>query len=180
MKTCLILLLFLFPANLWAQTELENFHTRKQQITTRGMTALTSWAVANLAIGTYEGIKLDKSENKYFSIMNAAWNIVNLPIGLIAIIKAKKDNVPESWEKMAQYQRSTERTYLINGGLDVGYMASGATLMLVSDNSKRPELLKGIGQSILFQGAFLFVFDFVEYGLHKAHRKKHKPNLYEL
>ena len=178
--SCTCLLFILLQFNGLTQTTIQDYHTRKQQITARGMTALTTWSIANMAIGAYQGFNLPKNKDKYFNQMNMYWNLVNLPIGLLGLIKSKKEKAPNSWEEMRQFQKSIEKTYLINAGLDVCYVASGATLMLVSDNSTQPELLKGMGESIIFQGVFLLAFDLFEFGLHKAHRKKDMPDLKQL
>jgi len=60
---------------------------------------------------------------------------------------------------------SFNKILLLNAGLDVGYVLGGLYLTERAKNlSKGQNMLKGYGQSIMLQGAFLFVFDLVLYG----------------
>ncbi|MDV7397852.1 hypothetical protein RZS08_41005, partial [Arthrospira platensis SPKY1] len=59
-----------------------------------------------------------------------------------------------------------QKILLFNAGLDVGYMLGGAYLIERAKNTpldKNPDRLKGFGQSIVMQGAFLFLFDLGTY-----------------
>jgi hypothetical protein len=59
--------------------------------------------------------------------------------------------------------------------LDVGYMAAGAYLIERSKSSlKNPEQMKGFGQAIIVNGAFLFAFDLVNYFIQSGHNEKIK------
>jgi hypothetical protein len=65
---------------------------------------------------------------------------------------------------------STENLYLINAALDIGYIGGGILMWRFSEKSKKPELLKGYGQSVILQGSFLLVFDLIIYGIQRNHR----------
>lgn len=79
-----------------------------------------------------------------FWFMTAMWCAVNIAIACVALI-----DPPES---VAAFRR----VLLLNGGLDVGYLAVGALLL-----SRPKPVLKGFGVAILVQGAFLLVFDLI-------------------
>lgn len=130
------------------------------------MTVLGSWAIGNIALGlalqnTQEG------KNKYFHQMNAGWNAVNLVIAGVGYWGISRVD-PASYDLLATIneQHRFQKILLFNAGLDIGYMAGGAYLIERSKNTspdKNPERLKGFGQSIVLQGAFLFAFDLTTY-----------------
>ncbi|MFN2336683.1 MAG: hypothetical protein ABR560_06905, partial [Bacteroidales bacterium] len=65
----------------------------------------------------------------------------------------------------------TENILLINSALDVGYIGAGFLMRHLSTNSvNRGDLLKGYGNSVIMQGAFLLVFDLVMYGILRDYR----------
>lgn len=103
--------------------------------------------------------------------MNLFWNTVNLGIAGFALASSYLTDVTMlSPEQMMDKHMSTEKLLLINSGLDVLYMASGAFMLGKSKSStKRPDLLKGYGQSLLLQGGFLLVFDLVLYAIQHNH-----------
>jgi hypothetical protein len=54
----------------------------------------------------------------------------------------------------------------------MAYMAGGAYLIERSKNTeKNPERLRGFGESIILQGAFLFAFDIGTYLVHRGHNE---------
>ncbi len=65
-------------------------------------------------------------------------------------------------------QLKSQRLFLINGGIDVAYVATGFFLKYLAPKyPKNEERLQGYGNSVILQGSFLFVFDLVMYGLHR-------------
>jgi len=63
---------------------------------------------------------------------------------------------------------------LLNVGLNVSYLATGLYLRERSRNSiKYGDRLKGYGNSLLLQGAFLFVFDTSLFFIHRSHANLH-------
>jgi hypothetical protein len=100
--------------------------------------------------------------------MNAIWNSVNLGIAAFGYFSAARMAAPSSAFEMYGMQMGLDKTLLFNAGLDLAYVAGGFWLMERSKNTdKRPERLKGYGQSVVLQGAFLFVFDIALYALHQ-------------
>lgn len=126
-----------------------------------GMYVLGGWAVANLLGGTAMSLNTSGS-SKYFHLMNAGWNVINISLAGAALLS----NEPTFANQMdlMNHQHKLEKTYLFNAGLDVGYMMAGLWMMEKSKNyDKNPQMLKGFGQSVIIQGAFLFAFDLVMY-----------------
>lgn len=73
-------------------------------------------------------------------------------------------------------QKGIENILLLNAGLDVGYMLGGLYLLERSKNvSKRQDMLKGFGQSIMLQGGFLFAFDVIMVIVHRNNWKSFTP-----
>ncbi len=171
-KIIFFLLFSLFSLTfLQAQTH-EDFYTRSLDINKSGMYFLGGWALANMATGTYGWIRYD-GEKKYFHQMNAAWNVVNAGIAVYALFDIAGTDISMlgADEVMKKHIRS-ENLFLINAGLDILYMAGGAWMIhAAGKNEKRRDLLRGYGQSVILQGAFLFLFDLVKFGIQYNHRQ---------
>ena len=73
--------------------------------------------------------------------------------------------------EMMRKQIRSENLYLINAGLDILYMAGGAWMIhAAGNNEKRHDMLKGYGQAVILQGAFLFLFDLTKFAIQYNHR----------
>jgi hypothetical protein len=155
---------------LQAQTH-EDFYTSSLDINKSGMYFLGGWALANMATGTYGWLRYD-GEKKYFHQMNAAWNVVNAGIAVYALFDiAGTDISMLGADEMMRKHIWSENLFLINAGLDILYMAGGAWLIhAAGKNEKRHDMFKGYGQSVILQGAFLFLFDLVKFGIQFNHR----------
>jgi hypothetical protein len=128
------------------------------------MLVLGSWAVGNIALGLglqnrYEG------EERYFHLMNAGWNAVNLGLATAGYLSAiKTDPASFNLTQSINEQQKLQKIFLFNAGLDVGYVLGGLYLMERSKTAEsNPERLKGFGKSIILQGGFLFAFDLIAY-----------------
>jgi hypothetical protein len=120
-----------------------------------GMGVLTGWAVVNIGGGV--GASYFDRDRRYFHEGNAIWNSVNLVIGIVGLAtnargKSRGRDLP------AVQHRKTMRTYLVNGVLDVVYVAAGAATIAIGQH-RGSDRVRGYGQAIAFQGAFLFAFD---------------------
>lgn len=149
----------------------EDFYKRSLNINQSGMYFLGGWALANMATGTYGWIRYDGVQ-KYFHQMNAAWNLVNAGIATYALFEIAGTDISllSPGEMMQKHIRS-ENLFLINAGLDILYMAGGAWMIhAAGNNEKRHDLLKGYGQSVILQGAFLFLFDLTKFAIQYNHR----------
>ncbi len=161
MKTnAFLLILFLFAClSLHAQSLTESFEA-EQNFRTNGMLVLGSWATVNIAGGLIARA-ITSGSDRYFYEMNAIWNGVNLGIAAFGYFSALKMAAPSTGLELYQLQNEMDKTLLFNAGLDLAYMAGGLYLMERSrrSSSDNPVRLKGYGQSIILQGAFLLAFD---------------------
>jgi hypothetical protein len=176
MKNLLFLSLFLsFSTNIFSQNlTLPNFNQERLDLNRKGLTVLGSWAGANLITN---GVLLSNSSgsDKYFYQMNVYWNVVNGALAGLGVLGAKKTQGNLSAFQALEEQSSTEKTFLVNTGLDAAYVMTGVYLLEKSKNSAdNKDMLKGYGQSVIFQGGFLLLFDGIMYGVHRSHLKKGK------
>lgn len=114
-------------------------------------------------------------QNKAFHQMNLYWNSVNLMIAGFGYWQATKEMPGTDFWATMEAQQGIEKVLLLNGALDVAYIAGGFYLKergLRKDNDR----LIGFGKSVILQGAFLLAFDGVMYGFHQTHGKE-LPNL---
>jgi hypothetical protein len=144
---------------------------RQTTISRMSMTSLNAWAVSNIG---YSSIAYGGStgQTKYFHQMNIFWNIVNLGIGVPGLIGTYKEK-PHDFESIFKYQKKLETVYLLNMGLDVGYMSTGWALNNFGKTKEGEigERFKGYGNSLVMQGAYLFVHDIVQFFLYKTNNK---------
>jgi hypothetical protein len=160
-----LLLLSLLCIGYWGLAQnlsLEGFNHTRQQRQKTAMTILGAWAIGNIAAGAaLQGGA--QGERKYFHQMNIGWNAVNLAIAGLGYWGAQRiDPGGLGLYESIQGHYGLQKTLLFNAGLDVGYMLGGAYLIERAKNTapdKNPQRLKGFGQSIVLQGAFLFAFD---------------------
>lgn len=170
-KYTLILAVLLISFTVAAQNDYQDFYTHSMKVNTAGMYVLGSWAIANIATGA-AGWSRNTGQTMYFHQMNLFWNTVNLGIAGFALYSNFTTDIALlPVESLYDKHLQTERLYLINGGLDIAYMGAGLLLRHLSTrNVKRPEMLKGYGNSVILQGGFLFVFDGIMYFIQRAHR----------
>lgn len=172
-RTALSLLaMFIFSMTASAQSDdLVEFNQRKDQIGKRSMYALGGWAVGNFAVSG-SMIGFTNGPEKHFHQMNVMWNVVNLGLAGAGLLGAK-DGSQRNLRETINAQHSTEKIYLFNAGLDVGYIMGGLYLTeLANRKPDQHDRFKGWGNSIILQGSFLLVLDTVMYFIYKGHRKK--------
>ena len=159
-----ILLMAIIPAAVFCQSDHQAFYQQSQQINNNGMYVLGSWALVNIATGAYGWVN-GSGANKYFNQMNLFWNVVNLSIAGFALINNyQTDYMAMGPDELMERHLKIERLYLINAGIDILYIGTGAWLAHLSNSrEKKRDLLKGYGNSIMLQGGFLFIFDTVMY-----------------
>lgn len=176
MKNFLFLpLLLSFSTTIFSQNlMLSHFNQERLDLNRKGLTVLGSWAGANLITN---GILLTNASgsDKYFYQMNVYWNIVNGALAGLGVLQAKKMQNGLSPFQTLEEQSNTEKTFLVNTGLDVAYVMTGVYLLEKSTNAiDSQDRLKGYGQSVILQGGFLLLFDGIMYGVHRSHLKKGK------
>jgi hypothetical protein len=177
MKNLLFLSLFLsFSTNIFSQNLTPpNFNQERIDLNRKGLTVLGSWAGANLITNGILLANNSSGSDKYFYQMNLYWNVVNGALAGLGVLGAKKTQGNLSAFQTLEEQSSTEKTFLVNTGLDVAYVMTGVYLLEKSKNSTdSQDMLKGYGQSVILQGGFLLLFDGIMYGVHRSHLKKRK------
>ncbi|MEQ8523590.1 hypothetical protein [Gracilimonas sp.] len=161
-------LFFFYPEMLHAQNDTfdAQFYAQKSyDLQKKGMIALGSWAALNIFSGS-AGYFLSEKSTKYFHQMNAGWNLVNAGIAGFALYNISQiDASSLSYSQSVIELQKLDKILLLNTGLDIGYMATGAWLW-ERGLRKKSERLEGYGKALLVQGGFLFAFDIILYLLH--------------
>lgn len=134
------------------------------------MLILGSWAVANMVWGGI-GASQTTGQTKAFHQMNIYWNSVNLVIAGFGYWQATKETLGTDFWATMEAQHGIEKVLLLNGALDLAYMAGGLYMKERGLRKDNPRLI-GFGKSVILQGAFLLAFDGVMYGFHQAHAKE--------
>lgn len=170
MKKFLFVFLIILSAQAKAQDSLSNFNQKRNQINQTGMKVLGGWALANIAVGSVAFYRT-KGAAKYFNQMNIFWNVVNLGIATAGFYGAKEaSNKPLTLAESIREQHKTEQILLLNAGLDVAYIAGGFYLDQRGIN-KNSERLRGYGNAVILQGAFLLLFDGCMFTIQNHHGK---------
>lgn len=160
------------------QQELDNFNRERVNINKHGMYALAGWSVANFAVSGV-GWARGQGSNKYFHMGNVVWNTVNVAIAVPSLVGAYRTHTDGlSWAKTFKAQTTSEKIYLFNAGLDVGYVMGGLAMHGFSRNvNKGGPVLHGLGNSLMLQGGFLLLFDTGMFLAHHIHLKRriYKP-----
>ncbi len=156
------------------KTDLTKFEKERVRIQKNAMVVLAGWSAANIVVS---GIATDtrNKEMRYFHQMNVMWGGINLAIAGLGYWGASKEKINDPiLTSVLKHQNKTEKTFLLNAGLDVVYVGAGLLMNKTSDNQKVPERFKGYGNSIMLQGGFLLVFDAINYAIHRKHGKQLK------
>lgn len=177
MKQIVLIFIMLNAQSLKAQS-LEQFNKERIQTDKRLMIGLGSWATTNFIVSGIGWATVPSGEAHYFHQMNVLWNTVNIGLAVPGYLKAKKANSSLSFAETIRTQHKTEKIFLINTGLDIGYMAGGLLLRSAAKtNIGKRDQFNGFGNSLLMQGGFLFFFDLTAYMIHNRHSKKSLDNL---
>lgn len=170
----MVLLLGTITASAQDTAYLYSYNQQRIKSTKTAMLVLGSWGVANLATGLI-GNSTAGGEAKYFHQMNAVWGVVNMGIAAASYFGNRRlDPGRYNWQGSVHEQHKIEKIFLVNGALDLAYMAGGLFMRehgktkLVGTGHDR---WKGYGNSLIMQGAFLLLFDGVNFTLHHHHGK---------
>lgn len=178
------LLAFFALENSSAQTKaaFDNYNTRNKRSQRAMHITLGSWSVANFATSFALMDNPNAPYNKYFYHMNIYWNVVNATIagfGLASVYKKDFNNY--DLLTLSRGQEKIEKLMLINACLDVVYITTGSLLDYYSYKlPKNPDLLDGYGKSMVFQGAFLLLFDTSFYFIYKSNYKRFSKMSYSM
>lgn len=175
-RTFLSCFVVLVSLHVFSQKEvLLQFEKERIGYTKKAMLVLGSWSAANI-VGSAFATNTSNREMRYFHQMNVMWNGVNLflaGLGYIGAGKEKNSNLPFSG--VLKRQSTSEKTFLFNTALDLAYVAGGLYMKERSKSRGNPAQLEGYGNSVMLQGGFLFVFDAINYTIHRKHgRQLHK------
>lgn len=160
-----------FQAFSQSHAELNVYNRQRNKITKNGMTVLGGWAAANVI---YSAVATGQTTGttRYFHQMNVMWGGINLGLAALGYLGTKNKDGMSLVQSLKQ-QAGVEKTYMLNAGLDVAYIASGFYLKERAKNSiKNREKFKGYGESIILQGAALLILDGVMFTIHNSHGKK--------
>ena len=140
-------------------------------ITRNYMTALGAWGLLNVVQGSISATNTVGPEH-YFHQMSAYFNAVNVGIAAAGFLGIKKQLLKtNTLTSEIKAQRQIQKILLINSALDVGYFATGLIMRNVGIKNLNPKT-QGYGGSIMLQGAFLLVYDLLQYGAHHKNGKK--------
>ena len=172
----LLLLAFLSNAFFIYAQNVDNqaFNLKRIETNKKAMLILGGWALGNMA---FSGIKVGNTEGveKGFHQMNIGWNAFNLSIAALGYWGATKENPAtfDGFNTMNEHYK-LQKIFLLNTGLDVAYVVGGAYLIERSKTAEKSEQMKGFGQAVILNGAFLFIFDLGNYLIHNAQNDKLK------
>ena len=172
MKKIFTILLIITCSFCYAQDSLKTFNMVRIHTTQTGMEVLGSWGIANTAAGAIGWASSNGGSNKYFYQMTTIWGVVNFGIAALGYFGTQKDkgktlNAAET----LQAQKAIERTFLINGGLDLVYIGAGVYIKH-RGNERTSDQLKGYGSSVIMQGVFLLLFDATMYNAERSNGTK--------
>ncbi|SDE05475.1 DUF6992 family protein [Niabella drilacis] len=159
----------------------EMLHQQRIETNRKGMWVLSGWGLANMGSGIIGALNTTNTEVKAFHTMNALWGVVNTGIGVLGLMRAKREK-SLSFSDADKYRayKNVKKLYLINGGLDVLYMGTGAFLKARADNAKNPARNRGYGNSLIVQGAGLLLYDITMYLSHQKQNRYWKKAVQEL
>jgi len=171
--TTLLFTLILSLSLVAQKTDWQHFDQERNRITKNSMMVLGGWSAGNIIASAF-ATKTRNAEMRYFHQMNVQWNSINLVFAALGYWGAVSGDRGKSnaLSAVLKRQHGVEKTYLLNLGLDLAYMAGGLYMTERSKSRSNPAKLKGYGNAIIFQGGFLFLYDGVNYFLHHRHGKK--------
>ena len=167
----ILFLIFYISYSTPAISQLQDFNTQRSKTDQKLMLSLGSWASVNIVGSGIAWARSNSEENKYFHQMNVMWNLVNLGLAIPGYIKAKQDNSVTSVYHLLEAQRKTETVFLVNAGIDLAYIGSGLLLRSRALHVEKSSQFMGYGNSMILQGGFLLLFDWIAYSIHRKNAK---------
>ncbi|MFL5763237.1 MAG: DUF6992 family protein [Bacteroidia bacterium] len=151
-----------------ASSDLVEFNKSRNKKTSKGLKVLGVWAIANIGTSAYF-YGNTKGVDKSFHEMNMMWNGVNTLIVAASLLPKEKNDLNLS--KTLNWQSNTEATYIASAALDLLYSTAGLYLA-ERGRHEQHDRFTGYGNSLTYNGAFLFLFDTGMYVIHKRNGKK--------
>lgn len=144
-----------------------------------GIALLSGGAVSVIGGGIVAGVGYEDPFWLSFGLASAGWGAINALLsislfdpggGAAASIEAHRamrgEELARAREEVLRAQHGSATLFALNLGLDVFYVATGALLFFLADQLEAPDdraALRGYAAAQISQGAFLFVFDLVEW-----------------
>lgn len=142
---------------------LDALNQQRELLTQQGMGLLGAWALLNLLLSGWLVARTGRrTAQHHFHLMNVAWGAINAALATWGIVQAQPLHAAgRTLAESLQAQFDLEKLLLLNAGLDAAYVAAGLWLRAraAAAAAKQPERLRGYGQSVQLQGAFLLAFD---------------------
>ena len=140
----------------------------RNTLTEHYMVTLGAFALVNIGSGFLAAAQT--REATYAWRMNAYWNFINLGIAGLGYLGARRALLKTySLAENEKAQLSVEKTYVLNFGLDLVYIAGGFYLRergVSETNLLSKDQYRGYGTSIAIQGGCLAVMDAIMTTLH--------------
>lgn len=143
---------------------------RRNELNQTNATILLAWSAANIIQGSISAGNINGSKH-YFHKMNSYFNMANLAFagyGLYRLHQQRKMHY--SLANNVKEQHKISSFLMLNTGLDVAYITTGLYLQ-EKGNHTNDDQSKGYGGSLILQGAFLLVFDIIQYVQHQQNGK---------
>jgi hypothetical protein len=158
---------------------LHRFNEERIHITQTSMLVLGGWGAVNLGTGLI-AMGQTSGQTKYFHQMNAIWGGVNLGIAAASYFarrKIKEDGLSggDNWPGSVKEQYKIQTIYLVNGALDLTYIAGGIAMREYGKTKlfgTGYDRWRGFGTSFIVQGCVLLLYDGINYAIHQSHGKK--------
>lgn len=155
-----ILITFQLSTIVYSQYSLNDINADRLRTNKNLSVGLTSWASVNIIGSGIGWATSSNNELKYFHQMNVMWNTVNLGLAIPGIINSSRSSQELTYSETLKESSRLTTIYLINAGLDLGYIGTGIYLNEKAKTSASSKfILGGYGKSILVQGSFLLIFD---------------------
>jgi hypothetical protein len=171
MKKIITIALLLIASRAFSQDSLTVYNYMRNRISMNGSIFLGGWAAANITVGVV-GLAATQggTSQHYFYQMTTLWNVANLGAAIYGFTIANNNQNRLTADASGSAQRKIERTFLLNGALDVAYIGLGV-LIDHKGTSSNSAIKKGYGSAIIAQGAFLFIFDVTMFSFEKHNGK---------
>ena len=139
---------------------IHNNFFQNQQVS---LSLLSGWSVANLAISPYATNNLFSPQtlNDHFHQMNFMFNLVNGAIAGFAHFEVnRRSKLSWTLSDIDRQRKKARKSIKINMGLDLSYVIGGFIINnLSTQNKNNTNQFKGYGNSLILQGAYLFIYD---------------------
>ena len=166
------IIIFAFLSSSAVYGQFQDYNAQRYKTDKNLMIGLGSWASLNIVGSGIAWATAPNEEMKNFHQMNVMWNVVNLGLAIPGFIKAKNGKKELTFFETMEEQRKTETIFLINSGIDIAYMSAGLLLRSKASTAlDKEDQFRGYGNSLLVQGGFLLLFDWIAYSIHRKHSK---------